>query len=605
MTKLTTKLALAGLTLMLGSASATAKVLITLEQDGFGSGPIKVVSEDGKRWSKILDGDLTLPVKIYLGISKGWFVTYGIYQPGTKIATGGKSTREWWQESRTVTGSTQHLGGIEAMGIISACNDRLNDGGAIGQKQTFWHAVELELVGRFAMTNGDWYPPYSGYGSVLVPVECLPVVRTGEVADGDGESPNTTPPSIKEARLFLTTINGGKNQGVTMGACPVLETTVRFETDKAGPLSFDLHRFPGGMTSHTINASFDASAGKYYARYQKQEEFKATTNLQYMAESTTPLGGNTGWEDITIHCGGGLADPTSNDPQDGLPPMQLKGDFNFTADDTTACPRKGKALIAFSTSVKNDVHYSLDCNNGHFSGVAQPVPKPGGGYVAPAVATFDITETTQVTCVLKSVAPGAPKVHTGKAHEYQCVKTTGVSGSDDLMPGTRPDPQKPGKPGKFVADPPRKPEGPKAENGKTDAPKLVCANGVVSGDACSCARTDKKVKVGKNAWRCVQSVVDPKPVKPTVSEPKISCSGGTVTNGACNCARTHKPVKAGKNAWRCLAADPPRNKDASKFELKTASKKPTQPNPGISDKPKGETGKGKTAKKGNGGSAYR
>ena len=49
-------------------------------------------------------------------------------------------------------------------------------------------------------------------------------------------------------------------------------------------------------------------------------------------------------------------------------------------------------------------------------------------------------------------------------------------------------------------------------------------------------------------------------------------AGGTVTNGACNCARTHKPVKAGKNAWRCLAADPPRNKDASKFKLKTTSK---------------------------------
>ena len=113
-----------------------------------------------------------------------------------------------------------------------------------------------------------------------------------------------------------------------------------------------------------------------------------------MAESTTPLGGDTGWEEITIHCGGGLADAGSSEPDDVLPPLQLKGDFSFPADQSTSCPREGKALIAFHTSVKNNVHYSLDCTNGHFSGVAQPVPKPGGGYVAPAVATFDITKTT-------------------------------------------------------------------------------------------------------------------------------------------------------------------------------------------------------------------
>ena len=75
----------------------------------------------------------------------------------------------------------------------------------------------------------------------------------------------------------------------------------------------------------------------------------------------------------------------------------------------------------------------------------------------------------------------------------------------------------------------------------------------------------KPVKAGKNAWRCVKDVVDPKPVKPTVSQPKIACAGGTVRNGACACDRGEKPVKAGKNAWRCVkiaVIDPPRNKDS-------------------------------------------
>ena len=146
-------------------------------------------------------------------------------------------------------------------------------------------------------------------------------------------------------------------------------------------------------------------------------------------------------------------------------------DFSFAADDGTSCPRKGRALIAFATSSKDNIHYSLDCTNGHFSGVAMPVPKPGGGYVAPAVANFDIGATTQVNCVLKSVAPGAPKVHTMKGHKYQCVKRTGVDASGDLTPDTRPDPQKPDKPGKAVVDFPRKTDTPKPDRDKDSANK--------------------------------------------------------------------------------------------------------------------------------------
>jgi hypothetical protein len=227
--------------------------------------------------------------------------------------------------------------------------------------------------------------------------------------------------------------------GVTMKGCKALKTTVRFETNKSGPVSFDLNRFPGGATSHTVDAEYDTGDGKFYARYEKSETFESTTNLQYMAQSTAPLGGNTGWKDITIHCGGGLADTGASDPHDGLPASpQLKGDFSFLADNGTACPRKGKALINFTTSVKDNVHYSLDCTNGHFSGVAQTAAKPTGGYVAPALVTFDIAQTTQANCVLKSVAPGKPKVHTLKGHHYQCVDRAVDPTSGDLTDAPKP-----------------------------------------------------------------------------------------------------------------------------------------------------------------------
>ena len=202
-----------------------------------------------------------------------------------------------------------------------------------------------------------------------------------------------TPMIIKEAKLFLTTYHGGQNDNVTLGGCKVLKTTVRFETNKSGPVSFDLNRFPGGMTSHTVNAEFDAGAGKFYARYEKGESFDSTTNLQYMAQSHHSVGRQYRLEGHHHSLRRRTCAGYSSDPHDGLPTLpQLKGDFRFLADNSTSCPRKVKALINFSSSVKDNVHYSLDCTNGHFSGVAQTAPKPGGGYVAPALVTFDITQ---------------------------------------------------------------------------------------------------------------------------------------------------------------------------------------------------------------------
>jgi len=179
MIKLSTKFAAAGLALMLGTASASANVLVTIEQNGFGFGPIKVVSEDGKKWSKILDGDLTLPVKIYLGISSGGMVSYKVKQPMATILETGEliHRRESWQDNITVTGSTKNFA-LESLTIVNACNASLNSGAGINEKRTFWHAVELELEGHFEMTNGENYPPYSGLRLGLGPGR-MPALRDG------------------------------------------------------------------------------------------------------------------------------------------------------------------------------------------------------------------------------------------------------------------------------------------------------------------------------------------------------------------------------------------------------------------------------------------
>src|SRR6476646_1322279 len=96
MKRLFAKMVLAASALLLGSAGAGANVFVTIEQDGFGSGPIKVVSEDGKKWIKILDGDLTLPVKIYLGITSGSLASYKVNQVAATILQGGE-----WEHGQT------------------------------------------------------------------------------------------------------------------------------------------------------------------------------------------------------------------------------------------------------------------------------------------------------------------------------------------------------------------------------------------------------------------------------------------------------------------------------------------------------------------------
>jgi hypothetical protein len=375
------------------------------------------------------------------------------------------------------------------------------------------------------------------------------------------------------------------------------EALVAIHTNGAGELPYELECGPGKSWQRKVTAV----ANKIGV---DKVRFDVTNNEQVTCTLRTRIGGvlkSLDGASRTFQChkpiDTGTSDLTPELPP-GDPPVvgpTLTGDFSFVDTGGTRCPRQGKALINFKTSKPDNVHWSLDCTNGHFSGVAQTVPGPKGGYIAPALASFAVNQTTHAKCALKTVAPGKPKVHALKGHLFQCVGRTDVGGPADLTPDTPSDPVKPDKPGATIVDPVK--------------PEISCTNGVVKNRTCACEPHFKPVKAGKNAWRCV---VDAGPEKPTVSEPKISCAGGRVENGACTCARTHKPVKAGQNAWRCVKTvviDPPRNKDsankANKFDVKTVPKKTAQPKLGNPDKAKGGKGKGKAAKKGNGSSALR
>jgi hypothetical protein len=111
MKQLLAKLALVASTLALGTTGASAGVMVKIQNVGFGSGPIRVISENGTSWTKILESDLTLPVQINLGISSGTPKKWTIKQLGTTIA----ESAHYWnpplhiEETHTVTGSTKNF----------------------------------------------------------------------------------------------------------------------------------------------------------------------------------------------------------------------------------------------------------------------------------------------------------------------------------------------------------------------------------------------------------------------------------------------------------------------------------------------------------------
>jgi hypothetical protein len=298
---------------------------------------------------------------------------------------------------------------------------------------------------------------------------------------------------------------------------------------------------------------------QYVGRLTKAFNMTAIDTM-LIAEDANDAALNSGWQPLKIEC-----------------IEALSGKLTLQSLGPTSC--KGEALVAIHTSGAGELPYELECGPGKSwqRKVTAMANKIGVDKVR-----FDVTNNERVTCALRTRIGGVAKPLDGTSMTFQCHKPAGVSDVDDFVPDTRPDSQKPSVPGTIVIDPPR-PDAPKPENPGTAVvdpprPTVGCVNGRVVNGACDCERTMTRVKVGKNAWRCV---IDPKP-EPTVSEPKISCAGGTPKNGTCACARTHKPVKAGKNAWRCVKAvvvDPPRNKagaSTSGAKIKTDAKPSTK-----------------------------
>jgi hypothetical protein len=217
-----------------------------------------------------------------------------------------------------------------------------------------------------------------------VEIKCPPFKVLSAWLKYEVENKSVCPKQVTETATYHTTRPGWVNHEIKMQGGLVVSS--------------------GKLTAKREGDQYIATAVRHLTLNAIDKEFMANA-LDYPA--------NSGWMALKVDC------------------LDVKGDFTFLDKGAPKCPREGRALVNFKTNMPGNIHYSLDCTNGHFSDVAQAVPDNKGGYVAPALVKFNVEKTTQATCALKSVAP-IQKVHTFKGHQFQCVIPSGQSATNDV-----------------------------------------------------------------------------------------------------------------------------------------------------------------------------
>ena len=295
-----------------------------------------------------------------------------------------------------------------------------------------------------------------------------------------------------------------------------------FKSTSPGEAPFAI-KTQGGLIVHSGTAIFKRKGREYVARIKRNVQMGAFE--QYMSSEIT---------DPSVTASGATGSAYLK-----VESLEFEGDFSFIDNTGTRCTREGKALLNFSMNMQTNIHYLLDCAHGKFSGVAEAIPNNNGGYIASALVKFDIENTTQANCALKSVSPGKTKIHKLKGHEFKCISRADEPGSDDLTadPGPQTDApdEVPGGPEGLVAEPPKCKTNERLVRGRCIPIVIDCKSGykLVKGKCVKQPVLDDKCKANEHRVRgkCVK--------KPTVS---ILCKKGFKKVGK-KCVL--KPCKSG------------------------------------------------------------
>jgi hypothetical protein len=171
-----------------------------------------------------------------------------------------------------------------------------------------------------------------------------------------------------------------------------------------------------GLVVHSGTADFKLKGTEYAAEIKRDKLSMNAFNSDMMALIKTQPDANSGWVRLKVECVDALS-----------------GKLTLQSLGATSC--KGEALVAIHTDGAGKLPYELECGPGKSwqRKVTADANKIGVDKVQ-----FDVTNNEQVTCALRARLGGVVKPLDGASMTFQCHKPTGVSGSDDLVPDTRP-----------------------------------------------------------------------------------------------------------------------------------------------------------------------
>jgi hypothetical protein len=588
-------------------------VKVVPENSPVGAPTIEVES-DGLEWTNIKSTRQQVKTSTEVKVSSGWrvvrvylgfpnadfcFTSVGVPLPEGCITIYAGKTKHVKLDGRTNEFSTDNIGGLDALTIVNACNAGNHD--PKHERESFESEISVGIkafIPRRREANdlqeGDFGRTETAYAKVPVVIHCLAPVAMQEAGpkpvsvDIRVKQRGDTCPKDTDIKAFIdydkpmtgrfrVIHNGKQSKPIEIKAREVSfagKTFYRIERLDykldPGKHSFKIKVIDGG-SSKKETITVDCPPFEVSSTWLKYEVEDKDTCPKQVTETATIYGNRPGDAPYRIETQGGLVvtegiayatrdgdkyvarrmrritmgafDQTMrliipNNPSVGdQKPLKidclevLSGMLDLRAFADTAC--EGEVALSIHTNQPGQVPYKLDCTGGKsWSRTAEAKATGPNTFIGVDTMRFDVKNNEQVNCALKTRKPIDVKVLAVKGHTFRCVKPTGVTESDALTPETRPEPKKTDKPA-IAAEPP-----------------IGCANGKVKDGTCVCSRGHKRIVIGKNAWRCIKTVVIVPP------KPRISCVNGKVKNGSCVCPRAHERVKAGKNVWRCVKAAP-------------------------------------------------
>ena len=273
--------------------------------------------------------------------------------------------------------------------------------------------------------------------------------------------------------------------------CPKkVRETARFKANAPGRARFEI-KTQAGLVVHSGTADFQLKGMEYVAEVGRKNLSLNAFESDMMADVKNSSA-NSGWVRLKVGC------------------MEVQsGTLDLRTFAASRC--EGEAVLSIRTNMPGKVPYRLECTGGRAWDRKVQVRQTGSNtFVGVDVLPFDVSNNELVRCALRTRKPLPFKILAGAKETYECHKPTGVSGSEDLAPETRPDPRGPRGP-RVVIDPPRPPGGHPVDEIIVTGSRISCADGTVKNGSCHCPRTHERKKVGKNSFRCVEVIVDPVP----------------------------------------------------------------------------------------------